>query len=98
LNKRFLGRDYTTDVLSFVYGDDDLFGETVISVDRAEAQAAEYCVSYNEELGRLIIHGVLHLLGYTDESAADKERMRKKEDRYLAHLLGRRRSGGRMDQ
>ena len=87
LNKRFLAKDCATDVLSFIYGDDDVFGETIISLDRAKAQAEEYRVTFREELGRLVIHGILHLLGHTDGSTAERERMRGKEEIYLSKLL-----------
>jgi probable rRNA maturation factor len=87
LNRRFLGKDRATDVLSFIYGDEDIFGETYISVDRAHVQSAEYGVPFETELSRLIIHGVLHLLGYTDKSGAEKARMREAEERYLAEAV-----------
>lgn len=92
LNKRFRGIDRTTDVLSFAQesgaaepaaGDSSLLGDVIISMDRAEAQAREYGVSVDEELGRLLVHGVLHLVGY-DHEAGDEEasRMRDIEEKY----------------
>lgn len=65
-NRRFKKRKGPTDVLAFGFGDeDDLLGEVYVSLDRAFEQAREYGVSEFEEISRLIIHGVLHLLGYT---------------------------------
>ncbi len=71
LNRRFLKRDRPTDVISFncdgphLPGEPRLLGEVYISRDRARAQAREFGVSYSSELRRLIIHGLLHLLGFT---------------------------------
>jgi rRNA maturation RNase YbeY len=87
INKQFLKKDRATDVLSFIYGDEDVYGETIISLDRAKAQAEEYGVTFREELGRLVIHGILHLLGYRDESPSERECMRQKEDLYLSKLI-----------
>ena len=71
LNRRFLKRDRPTNVISFncnapaVPGEARLLGEVYVSRDRAHAQAREYGVSYASELRRLILHGLLHLLGLT---------------------------------
>ncbi len=71
LNRRFLKRDRPTDVISFncdgphLPGEPRLLGEVYISRDRARAQAREFGVSYSSELRRLIIHGLLHLLGFS---------------------------------
>ena len=71
LNRRFLKRDRPTDVISFnseeprLPGEPYLLGEVYVSCDRARAQAREYGVSYGSELRRLVLHGLLHLLGLT---------------------------------
>ena len=71
LNRRFLKRDRPTNVISFncnepqLPGEPRLLGEVYISRDRARAQAREYGVSYGSELRRLVLHGLLHLLGLT---------------------------------
>jgi probable rRNA maturation factor len=86
LNLQYRGEDSTTDVLAFAMTDgSDGFvsppsapphlGEIVVSYPRAVAQAAEYGHSEEEELDRLVIHGVLHLLGYDDHSPRDREAM-----------------------
>ena len=71
LNRRFLKRDHPTNVISFncdeprLPGEPRLLGEVYVSRDRARAQAREYGVSYASELRRLVLHGLLHLLGLT---------------------------------
>ena len=85
LNKRHLSRDYYTDILSFDYSEaDSVSGELFISIDRVRENAVRFKVSYDKELRRVIIHGILHLLGYSDESEQDKEVMRKEENKSLA--------------
>jgi probable rRNA maturation factor len=96
LNREFRGVDAPTDVLSFplLSPEDSPFvpppdgilhlGDVVVSYPRAVAQAAEYGHSVRRELGYLTVHGVLHLLGYDHESAADKKRMRAREEAILS--------------
>jgi probable rRNA maturation factor len=94
LNRAFRGIDSPTDVLSFPQDDSDqrplperecLLGDVVISMDRVEAQAADLGVTIGEELDRLVIHGILHLVGF-DHEAGDEgaTRMRELEEKYLA--------------
>ena len=85
LNRRFLNSDRPTDVIAFPLGENDEgpWGEVYISEDRARDQALEYCLPYQEELIRLIIHGVLHLIGYQDETADLRKKMDKKVNTYL---------------
>jgi rRNA maturation RNase YbeY len=86
LNQQFLGIDSPTDVLSFPLDQhgNHLEGEVYISVDTAAEQAREYNVSLREEILRLVAHGLLHLIGYDDRTAEEKERMTRKEEEYLA--------------
>jgi len=63
LNKRYLGKDYPTDVLSFNYSDSDYLGDVVVSTQKAREQAADYGNTYEQEIADLVAHGVLHLLG-----------------------------------
>lgn len=86
LNKKFRGKDKPTDVLSFVYNDPDLLGEVYISLQRADVQARRYGVSYDEELARLLVHGLLHLFGYDHIKKSDREIMEKRESEYLKML------------
>jgi probable rRNA maturation factor len=99
LNRAWRGRDRATDVLSFAQAEGPggappgLLGDVVISLDTARRQAAERAASLGSELDRLLVHGVLHLLGYDHErSPAEARRMRRRE-RALARRLAER--GGR---
>jgi probable rRNA maturation factor len=98
LNRRYLGIDAPTDVLSFGLGDKDdasfalppgeaaPLGEVVISYPTAVRQAEEQGYSVQAEVARLLVHGVLHLLGYDHEVAEDERIMRRREDEILADL------------
>ncbi len=90
LNQRFTRRKGTTDVLSFGFREKDtlkgkgtFLGEVYISVDKAINQAEYYRVPFEQELKRLVAHGVLHLLGYEHKNKKDEERMREKEEEYI---------------
>lgn len=86
LNARFRRKDQPTDVLSFpgeTPGPYRHLGEVVISVDRAVAQAPRYEHEVADELARLLVHGLLHLLGYDHHSPAEGRRMRAAERRHL---------------
>jgi probable rRNA maturation factor len=90
LNKRYLDHDEPTDVLSFPLSEPNakrLAGELVIGVEVAMAQAQERGHDVHVELGLYVIHGLLHLCGYGDKSAAAAEEMRQRERHYLT-LLG----------
>lgn len=92
LNARYRGQDKVTDVLSFPMGGgpdlpSGVLGDIVICVPRAVSQAADYGVTEGEEIRRLLIHGLLHLLGYDHElNAYQKKKMTTKE-RELIHAL-----------
>ena len=64
LNRRFKKRVGSTDVLAFDFGEEDFLGEVYVSLDRAKEQSLEFGVSEEEEIKRLVIHGILHLLSY----------------------------------
>lgn len=87
INAQFLNHDFTTDVISFNYNEEQLEGEIYISVDTAELQAKEYKVSLTNEVLRLSIHGILHLLGYEDHTVENKEKMHNLEEKYLTIIL-----------
>lgn len=92
LNKRFLGRNYTTDVISFSLDDNkipDINGEIYINLDMVNENACEYNVSHEEEVNRMVIHGLLHLMGYDDQTKLDKSNMTKKEDFYLDKAMNK---------
>lgn len=89
INRRFLRHDYITDVIAFPLGEGDgkgREGEIYVNLDRAKSQARDYGITFVQETRRLIIHGVLHLLGYTDSSPRKKARMTRCEDALLARL------------
>ncbi len=88
MNKQYLEHDYYTDVITFDYVENKLVsGDIFISIDRVKDNASEYKVSFLNELNRMLIHGVLHLLGYKDKEPSDKKIMTEKEDLYLKELL-----------
>lgn len=81
INKQYLNHDYYTDVISFDYTKANLIsGDVFISIDRVKENAVDYDVTFEEELKRVIIHGILHYCGYKDKSDADEALMRIKEE------------------
>ena len=86
-NVRFLNHNTYTDIITFDYVENDLIsGDIIISIDRVEENARVFNVSFEQELQRVIIHGLLHLLGFKDKSPEDEAMMRRKEDESLALL------------
>jgi len=83
LNKTHLQHDYYTDILTFPYGYDPISAEVYISVDRITENASAHGVSDVEELRRVIIHGLFHMLGFRDESEEQQQAMRLLEDNAL---------------
>ena len=93
-NKRFLDHDEFTDVITFDgQTGTGVSGDVLISYDRIRENAANFQVSIRSELERVMVHGLLHLLGHTDKTAAQKKTMRSLEDHYLA--LRQKRKGRR---
>jgi rRNA maturation RNase YbeY len=86
INRQSLHHDHFTDIITFPYQSKPIIGEIYISVDRIREHAAEYGVSFSQELHRVMVHGLLHLCGYTDQSGKAKKRMAEKEDFYLDQL------------
>lgn len=85
INQQYLSHDYYTDIITFDYSEGDkLSGDLFISIDTVKANAEEYGTDFNDELNRVIVHGVLHLIGYDDHNDKDIAVMRKKEDYYLS--------------
>jgi probable rRNA maturation factor len=86
LNQGFLKHNTLTDIITFdnSEGRGSLEGEIYISIDRVKENAAKYNVSFDDELCRVMIHGVLHLLGYKDKKPSEKALMRKKEEACLS--------------
>jgi|688.fasta_scaffold1393819_1 rRNA maturation RNase YbeY len=88
VNKEHLNHDYYTDIITFDFCENDIIsGDIYISIDRVKENAKTENKTINNELHRVIIHGILHLCGYKDKKPADASVMREKEDFYLS-LLG----------
>ncbi len=80
-----LGHDYATDILTYPYSEGDVIsGDLLISTDTVLSNSELYGVKFEEELHRVMIHGVLHLLDYDDHSDSQRAEMREKENFYLA--------------
>ena len=90
LNKEYLRHFTLTDIITFDLSENSgiLSGDIYISVDRARENAKEYKDSLTNEIRRLMIHGVLHLMGYRDKSREEREQMRAKEEYYLSLAPG----------
>lgn len=84
LNLEFLNHDTLTDILSFDYGmGKEINGEIYISIERVLENAAEFSVEFSKELRRVMIHGILHFMGFKDNTTLERKTMRLKEDEYL---------------
>lgn len=84
-NIEFLNHDTYTDIISFDYTIGKLIsGDIFISIDRVRENSNSFKTSFNDELNRVMIHGILHYCGYKDKSVDDKKLMRSKEDYYLS--------------
>ncbi|RUT78831.1 rRNA maturation RNase YbeY [Ancylomarina longa] len=85
MNREHLNHDYFTDIITFDYTVSDLIsGDMFISVDTVKDNAQEYKCEFSQELRRVLIHGVLHLIGFDDKTDKDQEIMTQKEDESLA--------------
>lgn len=85
VNMKYLQHDYFTDIITFDYCEGDrLSGDLFISIDSVRENAIEYGTEFEDELHRVIVHGVLHLIGYDDHSKEEIAQMRAKEDYYLS--------------
>ncbi len=88
INKEYLNHDYYTDIITFDYSEAErISGDMFISIDRIKDNAKALKVPYQEELHRVIIHGVLHLLGFKDKTESESQKMRQLEDESLSVLL-----------
>lgn len=85
VNQRYLGHDYFTDIITFDYCEDDvLSGDLFISIDTVRENAGFYKAdSFENELHRVMVHGLLHLIGYDDHTPEQQKVMREKENYYL---------------
>lgn len=85
INRDFLGHHYETDVITFNYSKqkNDIDGEILISFEQARMNAKKYNVTFGNELKRLVIHGLLHLLHFDDKNAESKKIMKKEENKLI---------------
>lgn len=87
VNREYLGHDYYTDVITFDYDEDDIVsGDVVISLDTVRSNAELFGKEYDDELHRVIIHGILHLCGINDKWPGEREIMEAAENKALAML------------
>ena len=85
VNREYLGHDYYTDIITFDYDEGDrINGDLVISLDTVRTNAEQFGKSYDEELHRVIIHGILHLCGINDKGPGEREIMEAAENEALA--------------
>ena len=85
VNREYLGHDYYTDVITFDYDEDDVVsGDVVISLDTVASNAHLFNKTYEDELYRVIIHGILHLCGINDKGPGEREKMEAAENKALA--------------
>lgn len=86
INQNYLQHDYYTDIITFDHSEKkgSISGDIYISVERIKENAFEQSLNFHDELKRVIIHGVLHLLGFNDQTPAEKGEMRKKEEACLS--------------
>ncbi len=85
INQRFLQHDYFTDIITFDYSEGSkISGDLFISVDSVKENSIEYGTDFEDELHRVIVHGILHLIGYDDHTDEDIKIMRSKENYYLS--------------
>ena len=87
VNNQYLQHDYYTDIITFDYDEDDVInGDLVISLDTVRTNAEKFGKTYDEELHRVIIHGILHLCGINDKGQGEREIMEAAENKALAML------------
>ena len=84
VNVKYLGHDYFTDIITFDYCVKNILsGDLFISIDMVRDNAEFYKTEFNDELNRVIVHGLLHLIGYDDHTPEEQKIMREKENYYL---------------
>ena len=88
VNKQYLQHDYYTDIITFDYSEGSVIsGDIFISVDTVESNSREFGVTFENELHRILIHGILHLCGFGDKTPETEKIMHQKEDEALNLLL-----------
>lgn len=88
VNRQYLQHDYYTDIITFDYSDDDtISGDLFISLDTVHSNAEQIGTTYEQELRRVIIHGILHLCGINDKGPGEREKMEAAEDKALNMII-----------
>ena len=86
-NKKYLKHDYYTDIITFDASENQkICGDIIISIERVEENAKKFNVKTNDELNRVMVHGLLHLIGYDDKKQKDAKEIIEKENNYLKKL------------
>lgn len=88
LNRNYLGRETLTDIITFPYSEDPetISGDIYISIDRVKENALKFDQTFEMEMNRVMVHGILHLIGYDDNTKKDRKLMSEMEDHYLLGL------------
>lgn len=86
-NKTYLQHDYYTDIITFEYEQNPIEGDLYISIDRVRDNAISREIQLQDEVDRVVIHGILHLLGYADKTEDEKKNITLKEDFYLSKRI-----------
>jgi probable rRNA maturation factor len=88
INQQYLNHNYFTDIITFNYSEGNVIsGDIFISIDTVKENSEEYSGTFDDELFRVIIHGVLHLIGYNDKLDVERQVMRDKENFYLKEVF-----------
>ena len=89
INRQYLHHTSLTDIITFSLADteDEIEGEVYISIDRVRENSNKFDVLFETELYRVIVHGILHLLGYKDKTGKEKEKMRRLEESYIKMMI-----------
>jgi len=87
INRKYLNHDYYTDIITFNYNDDKrISGDLFISIDRIKENASNFNTNFHHELQRVVIHGILHLLGHSDNSNLLKKKIHEIEDEAMSRF------------
>ena len=89
INREHLKHDYYTDIITFNYNENNVSGDLFISVDRIKENSSHYKVDFINELHRVVIHGVLHLIGFNDKTPDEEAEMREEEEKGLRLIVSR---------
>ncbi len=90
INREYLQHDYYTDIITFDYSEGNIVsGDIFVSLDTVKSNAEKFAQTFDSELHRVIIHGILHLCGQKDKSSADRAKMTKKENEALSQFFAK---------